>query len=217
MNPMTPFNFGEQQVRVISDDQGQPWFVAADVCAVLEIKNPSDAIKRLDDDERARFNLALQGDTNIINESGLYSLILRSRKASARTFRKWVTSEVLPAIRRTGAYTVTPALPVVKNATMQLVIAQAMELDRLEQAQQELASRVEAVEARVATQDSMFYTVLAYARKTGEFVDNVRASVLGRGATRLSKARNYPMGKAADPRFGVVHTYHTDILQEVFG
>lgn len=217
MNPMTPFNFGEQQVRVISDDQGQPWFVAADVCAVLEIKNPSDAIKRLDDDERARFNLALQGDTNIINESGLYSLILRSRKASARTFRKWVTSEILPAIRRTGAYTVTPALPVVKNATMQLVIAQAMELDRLEQAQQELASRVEAVEARVATQDSMFYTVLAYARKTGEFVDNVRASVLGRGATRLSKARNYPMGKAADPRFGVVHTYHTDILQEVFG
>ena len=217
MNPMTPFNFGEQQVRVISDDQGQPWFVAADVCAVLEIKNPSDAIKRLDDDERARFNLALQGDTNIINESGLYSLILRSRKASARTFRKWVTSKVLPAIRRTGAYTVTPALPVVKNATMQLVIAQAMELDRLEQAQQELASRVEAVEARVATQDSMFYTVLAYARKTGEFVDNVRASVLGRGATRLSKARNYPMGKAADPRFGVVHTYHTDILQEVFG
>ena len=217
MNPMTPFNFGEQQVRVISDDQGQPWFVAADVCAVLEIKNPSDAIKRLDDDERARFNLAMQGDTNIINESGLYSLILRSRKASARTFRKWVTSEVLPAIRRTGAYTVTPALPVVKNATMQLVIAQAMELDRLEQAQQELASRVEAVEARVATQDSMFYTVLAYARKTGEFVDNVRASVLGRGATRLSKARNYPMGKAADPRFGVVHTYHTDILQEVFG
>ena len=217
MNPMTPFNFGEQQVRVISDDQGQPWFVAADVCAVLEIKNPSDAIKRLDDDERARFNLALQGDSNIINESGLYSLILRSRKASARTFRKWVTSEVLPAIRRTGAYTMTPALPVVKNATMQLVIAQAMELDRLEQAQQELASRVEAVEARVATQDSMFYTVLAYARKTGEFVDNVRASVLGRGATRLSKARNYPMGKAADPRFGVVHTYHTDILQEVFG
>ena len=217
MNPMTPFNFGEQQVRVISDDRGQPWFVAADVCTVLEIKNPSDAIKRLDDDERARFNLALQGDTNIINESGLYSLILRSRKASARTFRKWVTSEVLPAIRRTGAYTVTPALPVVKNATMQLVIAQAMELDRLEQAQQELASRVEAVEARVATQDSMFYTVLAYARKTGEFVDNVRASVLGRGATRLSKARNYPMGKAADPRFGVVHTYHTDILQEVFG
>ena len=217
MNPMTPFNFGEQQVRVISDDRGQPWFVAADVCTVLEIKNPSDAIKRLDDDERARFNLALQGDSNIINESGLYSLILRSRKASARTFRKWVTSEVLPAIRRTGAYTVTPALPVVKNATMQLVIAQAMELDRLEQAQQELASRVEAVEARVATQDSMFYTVLAYARKTGEFVDNVRASVLGRGATRLSKARNYPMGKAADPRFGVVHTYHTDILQEVFG
>jgi hypothetical protein len=58
--------------------------------------------------------------------------------------------------------------------------------------------------------------VLAYAKKSGAFIDNARASVLGRCATRLSKARNYPMGDVADPRFGRVHTYHIDVLQEVF-
>lgn len=151
-----------------------------------------------------------------INESGLYSLILTSRKPEARRFKKWVTSEVLPSIRRTGAYA-APAMPVVRNAAMQLVIAQAMELDRLEQEQQRLASRVEAVESRVSTQDSMFYTIIGYAKKCGAFVDNAGASVLGRWATRLSRERNYPMGQASDPRFGVVNTYHTDILQEVFG
>ena len=109
------------------------------------------------------------------------------------------------------------SMPVVKNPTMQLVIAQALEIDRLDQEQKQLAARLDAVEDRVSTQDSMFYTVLGYARKVGAFIDNVRASVLGRAATRLSREREYPMGEASDPRYGVVHTYHVDILQEVFG
>ncbi len=220
MNAITPFHFGDQQVRVISDDQGEPWFVAADVCRVLALSKPENAYGRLDDEEKDTLIVGTPGGQQemvIINESGLYSLILTSRKAEARKFKKWVTSEVLPAIRKTGAYAAAPAMPVVRNAAMQLVIAQAMELDRLEQEQQLLASRVEAVESRVSTQDSMFYTVLGYARKCGAFVDNGRASVLGRSASRLSRERCYPMGEASDPRFGVVHTYHTDILQEVFG
>lgn len=220
MNPLTPFHFGDQQVRVISDDQGQPWFVAADVCRVLALSKPENAYARLDDDEKDTHIVGTPGGQQemvTINESGLYSLILTSRKPSAKQFKKWVTSEVLPSIRRTGAYATAPAMPVVKNAAMQLVIAQAMELDRLEQEQHVLASRVEAVESRVSTQDSMFYTIIGYAKKCGAFVDNARASVLGRGATRLSRERDYPMGQASDPRFGVVHTYHTDILQEVFG
>ena len=219
MNHITPFHFGDQQVRVISDDHGEPWFVAADVCRVLALSKPENAYGRLDDDEKDTLivgTLGGQQEMVTINESGLYSLILTSRKPEAKKFKKWVTSEVLPSIRRTGAYAAA-AMPVVKNAAMQLVIAQAMELDRLEQEQQRLASRVEAVESRISAQDSMFYTVLGYARKCGAFVDNARASVLGRGAARLSRERDYPMGQASDPRFGVVNTYHTDILQEVFG
>lgn len=104
----TVFQFQDSfQLRVVTID-GEPWFVAVDVCAVLEIQNTTHALKRLDDDERASFKLGRQGDTTVINESGLYSLILGSRKPEAKKFKKWVTSEVLPAIRKTGSYSVIP-------------------------------------------------------------------------------------------------------------
>ena len=90
------------------DRDGEPWFVLNDVCRALEISNPSDAASRLDADEKAALGITdvigrLQSQT-IINESGLYSLILTSRKESARRFKKWVTSVVLPQIRRTGSF-----------------------------------------------------------------------------------------------------------------
>lgn len=110
----------------------------------------------------------------------------------------------------------TSAAPQVQNPVLQALMAQMVELDRVEQQQKVLAQRIDAIEDRVATQDSTFYTVLAYAKRAGAFVDNVRASVLGRKATKLSKERQYPMGEATDPRFGSVRTYHVDILQEVF-
>ena len=99
-------------VRAFADENGEPWFVAVDVARVLDIQNTTDAIKCLDDDERARYNLGRSangggGETNIINESGLYNLIFRSRKPEAKKFRKWVTEEVLPSIRKTGSYSIT--------------------------------------------------------------------------------------------------------------
>lgn len=97
------FTYGETQVRTIVQN-GEIWFVAKDVCDVLDIANPSDALKRLDDDERARFNLGRQGETNVVNEAGLYNLVLGSRKPEAKQFKRWVTHEVLPTIRRTGGY-----------------------------------------------------------------------------------------------------------------
>jgi prophage antirepressor-like protein len=107
MSNLQVFNFEQRQVRVIEHD-GEPWFVARDVCDVLELVNSREAISPLDDDEKGvRKTDTLGGtqDMNIISESGLYALILRSNKVEARKFRKWVTSEVLPAIRKTGAYT----------------------------------------------------------------------------------------------------------------
>jgi len=86
---------------------GEPWRVLADVCKVLEIRNSRDAGDRLDDDERGSVLVDTLGglqSMTAINESGLYSLILTSRKPSAKRFKKWVTSEVLPAIRKTGGY-----------------------------------------------------------------------------------------------------------------
>lgn len=93
--------FGKIRVQM---HQGSPWFVARDVCNALGLKNARMAIKTLDDSERSKFNLPRQGSTWHVNESGLYQLIFQSRKPEARRFTRWVTSEVLPSIRRTGSY-----------------------------------------------------------------------------------------------------------------
>ena len=111
---LNTFNFNQVNVRTVTDEQGNPWFVAADVCAVLEIRNNRDAMSRLDDDEKADVGITdtssngvmQERNMTIINESGLYSLILTSRKPEAKSFKKWVTSEVLPSIRKTGSYSV---------------------------------------------------------------------------------------------------------------
>jgi len=106
------FNFQSHEVRLIDQD-GQPWFVAADVCAALGYQNPSKAVAdHLDEDERMTLTNSYSHSGQrggaqsftIINESGLYALVLRSRKPEARKFAKWVTSEVLPSIRKTGSY-----------------------------------------------------------------------------------------------------------------
>lgn len=86
---------------------GEPWFVAKDVCAALNISAHRDAIARLDDDERGSVVVDTLGGAQslgAVNESGLYNLIFQSRKPEARAFRRWVTNEVLPAIRRTGVF-----------------------------------------------------------------------------------------------------------------
>jgi len=106
MNQLQTFYFDNQNVRII-ELNNEPWFVAADVCRVLALTNPTVTINRLEDDERAKFNLGRQGETNIVNESGLYELIFASRKPTARAFKKWVKSEVLPSIRKDGGYIAT--------------------------------------------------------------------------------------------------------------
>lgn len=112
-----PVAFEGHQVRIITDDQGVAWFVATDVCSVLGIGNPRQATTRLDADEKGVISTDTPGgrqSMTVVNEPGLYSLILCSRKPDAKRFKRWVTHEVLPAIRRTGSYATrasTPALP----------------------------------------------------------------------------------------------------------
>lgn len=104
MNELQTFTYQDSPIRTVQLD-GEPWFVLKDVCGVLGISNATDVAKRLDADEVTRFNLgSLSGEANVINESGLYNVILRSDKPEARPFRKWVTGEVLPSIRKHGAY-----------------------------------------------------------------------------------------------------------------
>lgn len=90
-------------VRAVVKD-GEPWFVASDVCESLGLSNPTVSVNRLDADERSKFNLGRQGEVNTVNEYGLYNLVLGSRKPEAKAFKRWITHEVIPAIRKHGGY-----------------------------------------------------------------------------------------------------------------
>lgn len=108
MNDILVFHYKSSEVRTV-ELNGEPWFALKDVCAVLGISNHKMTAQRLDADEVSMTDLTdsmgRQQETTVINESGLYNVILRSDKPEAKPFRKWVTSEVLPSIRKTGSYT----------------------------------------------------------------------------------------------------------------
>lgn len=134
---ITPFNFNDSEIRLIVR-AGEPWFITADVARVLGYRDASNAGRVLDDDEKDTHNVSTPGGeqrVTIINESGLYALVLRSRKPEARKFAKWVTSEVLPAIRKTGSY----SLPYTAQPRDKLTLDQGDELrSMLETAAQKL-------------------------------------------------------------------------------
>ena len=107
MNDLTVFDYNETPIRTVQND-GEVWWVLADVCKVLEIKNSRDASARLDADEKDAVGftdtIGRTQNITVVNEPGLYSLILRSNKPEAKQFKRWVTHEVLPAIRKNGSY-----------------------------------------------------------------------------------------------------------------
>lgn len=128
MSAIIPFQFEAHAVRVQVDDAGLPWFNANDVCDALEMGNPSQAIKsHVDADDLQKLevvdNLGRTQRANHVNESGLYALILGSTKDAAKRFKRWVTGEVLPAIRKTGAYSVPGALASLPAPTQDRVSA----------------------------------------------------------------------------------------------
>ncbi|MFS2091057.1 phage antirepressor [Paenarthrobacter nicotinovorans] len=112
MNTIQKFNFNSQQVRTLLVD-GEPAFIANDLCAVLGLTNPRQTLSYLDEDEKGVISSDTLGGAQqmaFVSESGMYSLVLRSRKPEAKAFKRWITHEVLPAIRKTGSYGV-PAAP----------------------------------------------------------------------------------------------------------
>ena len=132
-------DFGE--IRTVTIDN-EPWFVATDVCRALEIKNATDAVKRLDEDEVTRFNLGgLSGESNCVNEYGLYNLVLGSRKPEAKQFKRWITHDVIPQIRKTGSYipdlsALSPELQLM-NAMVAQINKDAMQIAKLTDDMQE--------------------------------------------------------------------------------
>ena len=225
MNEMTVFEneqFGN--VRVIDRD-GELWFVAADVCRALGIINTSAALGRLDDDEKMTLDLTdshigQRGGAQfmkIINESGLYALVLGSRKPEAKAFKRWITHEVIPALRKTGTYSLKPMSQLeIAKISLDMLIEQEKRLDSLEQENESTREQIKELNAKIATRAQDSYSVAGYASLRGIKLDVSRANMLGREATRLSQRYGYEISKTPDPRFGTVNVYHTDVLKAVF-
>lgn len=129
---MQVYTFNETDISIrIQNIDGNPWFVAKDLCDALELNDVRRAVEPLDDDEKLTGEILQSGQRRLmwlVNESGMYALVIRSNKPEAKKFRKWVTNEVLPRIRRTGSYTVQPAAKRGRKTRGELVNADILNL-----------------------------------------------------------------------------------------
>jgi anti-repressor protein len=207
---------GQYPLRVIDRD-GEPWFYASDACRALALVNVSDSVERLDDDEKddivSSDTIGRSQRMLIVNEPGLYTLIMRSDKPEAKAFKRWVTHEVLPAIRKTGAYlpaTMTPTEALL--AVVQRMVDTERTLTDHEQRLADVETRQTAME-----NGSEYYSIVGFASRIGRRVTNESALALGKYAGRYSRKHGYPIGEAPDPRYGKVNTYHINVLESVFG
>lgn len=136
MPDIIPFNFQSHTVRTVVADDGEPWFVAMDVAAVLGYSDAYEMTKKLDEEDKANRQIAGLGapaggrGVVVINESGMYSCVLTSQKPEAKQFKRWVTSEVLPSIRRTGQYQAQPRQPS-RTETMTIIAEAAARMLRM--------------------------------------------------------------------------------------
>ena len=179
MNNLTTFNFEDNSIRVI-EKNGEPWFVAKDIAMVLDFRDAFNATRVLDDDEWGTHIVSTPSanqEMTIINESGLYHLVLVSRKPEAKKFRKWVTEEVLPSIRKTGSYSITksPIDVIVTDEDPVARLEAAKQLILEERAKQEakrqlVEARAEKAEGEVKTlvhDDENTYTATDIAKDLG--------------------------------------------------
>jgi prophage antirepressor-like protein len=168
-NELRPFDYQGYQVRTIIKD-GEPWFVAKDVCDVLNLGNVGQAISRLDDDEKNTIilNDGTPGNPNmaIVNEAGLYSLILSGRKPEAREFKRWVTHEVLPSIRKTGGYG-QYRLPQSYTEALRMLADEVERREQLEQQHQAMLPKAEQFDFFMSAKGAQAMNVVAKSLGTG--------------------------------------------------
>ena len=161
---------------------------------------------RLDADEKGRSSIPTLGgqqEMTVINEPGLYSLVLGSRKPEAKAFKRWITHEVIPALRKTGTYSLKPMSQLeIAKISLDMLIEQEKRLDSLEQENESTREQIKELNAKIATRAQDSYSVAGYASLRGIKLDVSRANMLGREATRLSQKYGYEISKTPDPRFG---------------
>ena len=159
------------QVRTVMQD-GEPWFVAADVCKALEIPNVGQSLSRLDDDEKTNTIISNDGKRGnptrtLVNEPGLYSLVLSSRKKEAKEFKRWITHEVIPSIRKHGIYATPSAAEKILSdpdygiKLLEAIKAERAEKEKLAQKVQEMLPKANYCDVVLSSEDLIPTTVIA--------------------------------------------------------
>jgi len=200
MNEIQPFDFRGHEVRVATDPEGKPWWVLADVCEALDIKNSSNVARRIPDQDKGVHGMDTPGgwqDLTLVNEQGLYEVIFRSSKPEAEKFRRWVFEEVLPAIRETGRYEHPATQPQGDELTLALRAALETREKQLETQQKvgELEVRIKQLEHKPARQRIDLDIVRG--RFAGALRDAIRESGVTDSMTRQESA-TYHRGLNSD-------------------
>lgn len=202
-NEVRVWNYESSEVRTVQVN-GEPWFVLADVCKVLEISNSRNISSRLEPDEKGVTLVDTLGGTQqmtIINESGLYAVVLRSDKPQAKPFRKWVTSEVLPSIRKHGSYSVQSQFADL-SPQLQVLIQMETRQKQIEARQAEQATALAGLEQKIQNTCEVIALDKTAWRKDSEHLINkiARATGDGYGGIRLLYEEIY---RSIESRAGV--------------
>ncbi|WEH93049.1 BRO family protein [Acinetobacter soli] len=241
MSNISVFKFNQNEIRTVLKDDGEIWFVASDVATVLDYSVASAMIRHLDEDEKGVsivHTLGGEQEVSIISESGLYSATLKSRKTEAKQFKKWITSDVLPSIRKNGGYIAGQ-----ENDDPELILAKALQvannviLRKTQELQQAKIERDFAIETKAHISDKKTATAMATASVKSRQAEKLKE--------QLGESKNYASVKAvetktgrkfnwrelkkwciehgkkikdiADANYGSVKIYHKDAWKAVYG
>ena len=189
-NEIRVWNYESSEVRTVQVN-GEPWFVLSDVCKVLELSTPARVAERLEKDEVSQTHtidrMGREQKTTIINESGLYTVILRSDKPQAKPFRKWVTSEVLPSIRKHGSYSVQSQFADL-SPQLQVLIQMETRQKQIEARQAEQATALAGLEQKIQNTCEVIALDKTAWRKDSEHLINKIARATDRKSTRLNSS-----------------------------
>ena len=246
-NSLQLFQNADWKVRVVMRD-GEPWFVAKDACDCLELTNVSKACQTLDEDEKGITKVYTLGgyqDMMLISESGLYTLVMRSNKPEAKVFRKWVTSEVLPSIRKTGGYGIRTVDDMINDPDTAIRLLTQLKILRLQNDQLEMerdeairtkamiGSRREATAMNTASQkskeceklreqigDSKTYKAVTAITWLPDYFNMSNRGLYGSLAANLKKIEagmtsEFKHIDIPDSRFGKVKAYHVDVIERL--
>lgn len=206
-NKIIPFNYGDNLIRVVNDETtGEPLWIAKDVCAVLQINNHRDALNRLDEDEKGVVLTDTLGGSqkmSVINEAGLYNLIFSSKKPEAKPFKRWVTHEVLPSIRKTGGYGVgqqsidlTPLIEMLQQMMLWQQQQNEMILQLIKQQSEQINKIAHTQETYILIRQENRATTIT-AKQTDELVE-----LIEKAAVPFAKYHRLPLQSAQRFLFG---------------